>query len=212
MRLTNRAATALRMAPDVAWGVTHRGVAAYTNTAAMLFEGPDARAIAERTFPLLDGTRSAAELCVALPDLAVSDIASLLRVLRRHGVLARARQRPAAVAEYLTRRLRLHSARVLVCAEQPWSGLIPAALYASGVGRVDRTARLSEAGAAHIAIGVFEASGPAALREFAAAARAASLCSLAALVDNREALIGPLTAPGRSPCWNCGGLRMRANA
>jgi ribosomal protein S12 methylthiotransferase accessory factor len=207
MRVSNRAASALLLAPTVVWGATRRGTAVYTATTAILFEDRAEARMAARILPLLDGTRTARELRGALRDVAARDVADVLRVLRCHDALTRVR-RPHPTNAAPSRRIVPQRAPVAVSGIEPWRSAIAGAMRDAGAAC---TTRPRLAGSTSLALGVFAANASAALHDFVTAALATGQRSLAVQISAAEMLVGPLTTPGRSPCWNCAQLRMRAN-
>ena len=63
-----------------------------------------------------------------------------------------------------------------------------------------------------IAVGTFNARELQQACDFASIAFRAGIPSLTGMVGRAETTIGPLAIPHRTACWNCGRLRLQANA
>ncbi|HEX6881663.1 MAG TPA: hypothetical protein VF135_14930, partial [Terriglobales bacterium] len=77
----------LRLAPDAVSVRVDHGIALYSNRGALLLDGEDAAELTDKLFPLLDGTRSASDLCEALPQVDLLDLLRILRQLKEQCII-----------------------------------------------------------------------------------------------------------------------------
>ncbi len=195
---------------DVVTVATGVGVAVYSGSAALLLEGPDADRVVKSIFPLLDGTRTATDLCAAMPEIACSELQELLDALRENGLLIDAPSRALPALLKSERSLRLGDSRVSVVGEPGMARTLAKAMLAAGVGSV--AVSWDELSVADLAVGVFGSGMTDAIAEFHGVTGNCGVRTLPCLLHSREALIGPVTVAGKSPCWNCAAMRMAANA
>ena len=200
----------LRLPPDIVCVTTSQRVALYSKSGAMLLDGPDARVVVETVFPLLDGTRTANELFEAIPEIEPADLTYILQELQDHGLLEDCLQSDSVIPSEEESRLRLQKARVVISGVEPWTTLSAEAIRAEGVGHV--TVGFKEDSASDIAVGAFDGSDKASLRDFAEFTNKMQIPSLTCAIYENEVIIGPFAVPGRTACWNCGYLRLTANA
>lgn len=200
----------LRLSADAITVATSRGIAVYSDSGAILLEGPDASLVAEVLFPLLDGRRTAAELSVALGKIDPADLSSVLEALQNHGLISDGGNDQTAASDSATRQLLLQSAKIFVTGVEPWLTLAVGAIRATGVKHVSSV--LEAANPADIALGVFLENEPKPIKEFVRYAHAKGIRCLVCVLGADEVRIGPFAVPRRSACWNCGHLRLIANA
>ncbi len=200
----------LSVPSDVVTVSTGAGVAVYSRSAALLLEGPDAGRVVESIFPLLDGTRTATDLCVAMPEINSSALRELLEALRENGLLLDAPSRAQPVVREKERRLGLGDSHVVAVGEPAGVAALADALLAAGVGSV--AIGWSESSKPDLAVGVFRPDATDAVVPFNKMTSDMSVRTLSCVLHSGEAVIGPLSVPGQSSCWSCAAMRMAANA
>jgi len=200
----------LQLPLDLVWMNTSKGIAVYSSSGAILLEGEDAGLVAERLFPLLDGTRTAAEIIGAASDIAAPDLISILGSLSANGLLkTHAQQNPAGLHK-AQQRAGLQKARILVSGNEEWTTIAAESLLAAGIGRVTISAEQTKP--IDIAAGIFERTQTEALTNFIESSRHAAVPFLTCVVGSNEVFIGPVALPGHTACWNCAKMRMMANS
>ncbi len=204
----------LRIPHGVVCVATSVGIAVYSPSAALLFEGPDARKVVESLFPLLDGTRTAADQCAAMPEIDATGLRGLLEDLRDNGLVIAAPSRASFALEEKERSVRLRNSHVAVVGEAQASASLANAIRAAGVGNVTvgENDVLEQDLVPDLVVGTFGSGATGEVFEFSQKMHRRGFRSLACVLHLEEVLIGPLTIPGDSPCWNCGATRMAANA
>jgi ribosomal protein S12 methylthiotransferase accessory factor len=200
----------LRLPPDAIAVATSRGIALYSDSGAILVEGADVGLLTEMVFPLLDGTRTTAELFAAVQEIDPPDLVTLLQTLQDHGLLDYDFQPQSVATDHARRRLLLQNAGIVIAGVEPWLTLSAQAVRAAGVGHVSSI--LEGASPSYIAIGVFPESDAARLRHFVDYVKAREMQYLVCVIGAKEVHIGPFVVPRRSACWNCARLRSIANA
>lgn len=186
------------------------GIAVRARAGAILLQGDDARFVVETLFPLLDGTRTEPEIIAALPGVAPDDVGGLLRTLQNHGLLFSGPEPGQARLQATRRAALLRAAKVLLVGEPHRTVVAAAAIRAAGVGTIK--IGLRDLDGIDIAVGMFNARELQQACDFASIAFRAGIPSLTGMVGRAETTIGPLAIPHRTACWNCGRLRLQANA
>ncbi len=200
----------LRLPLDLVWMNTGKGIAVYSSSGAILLEGEDAGLVAEELFPLLDGTRTAAEVVGALPDIDAPDLMNILGSLKENGLLEIHDQLTPVGLHQDERRASLQNAGVLIAGDATWATAAAEALRASGIGHL--TTNVEEAAQVDIAAGIFYRTQPEALAHFAGSCMRSEVPFLTCVVSDNDIFLGPLAIPGCTACWNCARLRMIANS
>ncbi len=77
----------LRLASDAVSVRVDHGIALYSNRGALLLDGDGAAELTDKLFPLLDGTRSASDVCAALPQVDLLDLLGILRQLKAQHII-----------------------------------------------------------------------------------------------------------------------------
>jgi ribosomal protein S12 methylthiotransferase accessory factor len=196
----------------------------FSNSGAILLEGADAALLVEKVFPLLDGSRTMADLVAAVPGLPTTDLEDVLRDLQDLGLLAEGLSSDDAAVYGQQRRLCLARARVVIVGAGTRVSPVAEALRAAGVGHVESVMEvdadakdalkigLKNLTPYDIAVCVTHSNDTGLLWDFAESTRQAGIASLTCVVDSHEAIVGPLSLPGQTACWNCSRLRLAANA
>ena len=200
----------LRLRPDVVSVPGAKYVAVYSKSGAVLLDGPDARVVIETVFPLLDGTRTIQDLFAALPEITPADLNQVLQALREHSLLED-HPSPCSLppsSEEIT--LRLRKAKVAVLGDAPLTALCVETMRNAGVGSV--TVGFGEDLHLDLAVGIFDGREKQSLRDFAAYTHKIRMPSLTCTIYENEIIIGPFAIPGRTSCWNCSDLRLKANS
>lgn len=199
-----------RLPADLLCVKTSNGIAVRSSAGGILLQGEDARFVVETLFPLLDGTRTELEIAALLPGGSPDDLKDLLQTLRDHGLLSATPEpnlaRPAAAQRFAL----LQAARVLLVGEAHRTDPASSAIRAAGVGTIETGLRALDG--IDLAVGIFDESELQRACDFASTLGEARVPSLSCMAGRAEATIGPLAIPGRTACWNCGRLRLRANA
>jgi ribosomal protein S12 methylthiotransferase accessory factor len=128
------------------------GVVLHADGGALLLPGPEIRILLNSILPLLDGSRSAADIVGKAPGALQSSIAELLKVLKRHGVvIAESEKAPPTVDarwagqdrffELMHRhpkkmRKCLAESGIAVAGLEPWTATAALELAGAGIGRL----------------------------------------------------------------------------
>lgn len=200
----------LRLRPDITSVKTAEGVVVYSKSRGILINGPDTNAIVDTIFPLLDGTRTLSEVFKIVPEIEPAHLSHILEELRDHDILEERRQRSSAIPSEDEFRLPLEKAWVDISGDELYATLCAEAIKNAGIGRVT-VEQLAEDNVPDMALGVFHGGDKTILRSFAESANRMQIPSINCAIHEDEVIVGPLTIPGRSACWNCSDLRIEAN-
>jgi bacteriocin biosynthesis cyclodehydratase domain-containing protein len=191
----------------------------------LALEGAAARALLPRLLPLLDGTRTTAEIVAVVGPVAEAAVQNALRLLAAEGVLvdgplpdcgdelrqtafmlaAESGVAPDAVAG------RLADAQVGVIGEGVAGGEAARVLRRSGIGRIDRL-EWDEPAAADVVVVAPAPAEVARVDGWNESALRDGTCWLQVLpFDGCFAAVGPLYVPGETACIACYRLRRAAS-
>lgn len=200
----------LCLCPDIVCITRSKQVVVYSKSGAVLLDGPDAYVVVETVFPLLDGTRTLNEVFKSVPEIAPADLKNVLQALKDHGLLEGRPQLDSVIPSEEDLRLQLQKAKVAILGAEPLTALCVEALWAAGVRHVN--VGFKEGLDFDLAVGVFDGREKLLLRDFAESTHKMNIPSMTCAIHENEIIIGPFVVPGRTSCWNCCDLRLKANS
>lgn len=206
----------IQLSPSASVTPTSAGVILRSELGTFQIAGDDEETFVTRMVPLLDGSRDREAIEAALGGYSRASVARFLDLLIERGLAEEAETRggddrraqqmalfrrwSSAPAEAMER---LSSARVILAGAEPWGEALAVDLCAAGVSSFARLGKGAIDPGCSLVVAAVAPGDAGEAERVARLSHRAGVRTLWAHLDGGCAVMGPLTAPGRTACRIC---------